>query len=63
MILFLKNVVFRFIFFLQNPTPAPTSSSQNCDYKELITNLHDRISLMVTVDEDLRNRLDTVNKK
>lgn len=44
-------------------TPAPTTTSASCDYKELLTNLHDRISLMVTVDEDLRTRLDNIEKK
>ncbi|XP_073838867.1 angiopoietin-4 isoform X2 [Musca autumnalis] len=47
-----------------NQTPGgATSSSVHCDYKELLTNLHDRVSLMVTVDEDLRQRLDTIEKK
>lgn len=46
-----------------NQSPATSTSSHNCDYKEVITNLHDRISLMVTVDEDLRLRLDNIEKK
>lgn len=44
--------------------PVPQASvSHNCDYRELLTNLHDRISLLVTVDEDLRQRLDSIDKK
>ncbi|XP_061398437.1 fibrinogen-like protein 1 [Musca vetustissima] len=46
-----------------NHAPASTYTSPHCDYKELLTNLHDRVSLMVTVDEDLRQRLDTIEKK
>ncbi|XP_037825510.1 fibrinogen-like protein 1 isoform X1 [Lucilia sericata] len=47
----------------QTPSTSSVSTSHNCDYKELITNLHDRISLLATVDEDLRKRLDNIEKK
>uniref|UniRef100_A0A1I8MFB2 Fibrinogen C-terminal domain-containing protein n=1 Tax=Musca domestica TaxID=7370 RepID=A0A1I8MFB2_MUSDO len=46
-----------------NHSSAGTSPSLHCDYKELLTNLHDRVSLMISVDEDLRQRLDTIEKK
>ncbi|KAM7356057.1 uncharacterized protein ACRADG_001920 isoform 3-T3 [Cochliomyia hominivorax] len=44
-------------------TSSAVSTSQNCDYKELLTSLHDRVSLLATVDEDLRKRLDNIEKK
>ncbi|XP_065360443.1 fibrinogen C domain-containing protein 1 isoform X2 [Calliphora vicina] len=47
----------------QSPASMPVSTTHNCDYKELITNLHDRVSLLATVDEDLRKRLDSIEKK
>ncbi|XP_075160205.1 uncharacterized protein LOC142233239 isoform X2 [Haematobia irritans] len=46
----------------QTPTTNSTTST-HCDYKELLTNLHDRVSLMVTVDEDLRKRLENIENK
>uniref|UniRef100_A0A1I8PNN3 Fibrinogen C-terminal domain-containing protein n=1 Tax=Stomoxys calcitrans TaxID=35570 RepID=A0A1I8PNN3_STOCA len=47
-----------------NQSSAPVAaSSPHCDYKELLTNLHDRVSLMVSVDEDLRKRLENIENK
>nr|AAL28518.1 GM10015p [Drosophila melanogaster] len=34
-----------------------------CDYKELMTNLHDRVGILVTLDEDQRHRLEVIDKK
>ncbi|KRK01073.1 fibrinogen C domain-containing protein 1 isoform X1 [Drosophila yakuba] len=42
---------------------ASTTSVPRCDYKELMTNLHDRIGILVTLDEDQRHRLEVIDKK
>ncbi|XP_039488357.1 fibrinogen-like protein 1 isoform X2 [Drosophila santomea] len=42
---------------------ATTTSVPRCDYKELMTNLHDRIGILVTLDEDQRHRLEVIDKK
>ncbi|XP_017070911.1 angiopoietin-related protein 7 isoform X2 [Drosophila eugracilis] len=41
---------------------APTSPPR-CDYRELMTNLHDRVGVLVTLDEDQRHRLEVIDKK
>ncbi|XP_033160236.1 ficolin-2 isoform X2 [Drosophila mauritiana] len=43
---------------IATPTSAP-----RCDYKELMTNLHDRVGILVTLDEDQRHRLEVIDKK
>ncbi|XP_034481413.1 angiopoietin-related protein 7 [Drosophila innubila] len=40
-------------------TPAP----QHSEIKELMTNLHDRVGVLATLDEDQRNRLEVIDKK
>ncbi|XP_017098119.2 fibrinogen C domain-containing protein 1 isoform X2 [Drosophila bipectinata] len=47
-------------------TPASSTIAAaplRCDYKELMTNLHDRVGILVTLDEDQRNRLEVIDKK
>ncbi|KMY97384.1 angiopoietin-related protein 7 isoform X2 [Drosophila simulans] len=43
---------------IATPTTAP-----RCDYKEMMTNLHDRVGILVTLDEDQRHRLEVIDKK
>ncbi|EDW50350.1 ficolin-2 isoform X2 [Drosophila sechellia] len=43
---------------IATPTSAP-----RCDYKEMMTNLHDRVGILVTLDEDQRHRLEVIDKK
>ncbi|XP_017009860.2 fibrinogen C domain-containing protein 1 isoform X1 [Drosophila takahashii] len=40
----------------------PTSPPK-CDYREMMTNLHDRVGILVTLDEDQRHRLEIIDKK
>ncbi|KQS43512.1 fibrinogen C domain-containing protein 1 isoform X2 [Drosophila erecta] len=42
---------------------ATSTSLPRCDYKELMTNLHDRVGILVTLDEDQRHRLEVIDKK
>ncbi|GBP95193.1 hypothetical protein EVAR_72557_1 [Eumeta japonica] len=59
-----RNTVTRWKANQSPATSAVTSSSNhNSDYKELMTNLHDRVSLLVTMHEDLRKRFDSIEKK
>ncbi|XP_017029814.1 fibrinogen C domain-containing protein 1 isoform X1 [Drosophila kikkawai] len=53
---------------VRNNFRTPVSSSlplnpARCDYKELMTNLHDRVGILVTLDEDQRHRLEVIDKK
>ncbi|KAM8709249.1 hypothetical protein ACLKA7_016111 [Drosophila subpalustris] len=41
------------------PLPAP----QHSEIKELMTNLHDRVGVLATLDEDQRHRLQVIDKK
>ncbi|XP_016966837.1 fibrinogen-like protein 1 isoform X2 [Drosophila biarmipes] len=41
---------------------SPTSPPK-CDYKEMMTNLHDRVGILVTLDEDQRHRLEVIDQK
>ncbi|XP_068142845.1 angiopoietin-related protein 7 isoform X2 [Drosophila tropicalis] len=41
-------------------TPAATA---HCEYKELMTKLHDRVGILATLDEDQRHRLEVIDKK
>lgn len=44
------------------PTAAATTTPA-CDYKELLSNLHDRVAILASLDEDQRNRLESISKK
>ncbi|XP_064548939.1 angiopoietin-related protein 7 isoform X2 [Drosophila montana] len=45
-------------------TPAPaTTPPQHNEIKELVTNLHDRVGILATLDEDQRHRLEVIDKK
>ncbi|KAH8268734.1 hypothetical protein KR018_000445 [Drosophila ironensis] len=49
---------------IRTPPSGPSAGTlMRCDYKELMTNLHDRVGLLVTLDEDQRNRLEVIDKK
>ncbi|XP_030567213.1 angiopoietin-related protein 7 isoform X2 [Drosophila novamexicana] len=46
------------------PAPAPvTAPPQHNEIKELMTNLHDRVGILATLDEDQRHRLEVIDKK
>ncbi|XP_034655290.1 fibrinogen C domain-containing protein 1 isoform X3 [Drosophila subobscura] len=47
---------------LASPVSAPTTPPR-CEYKELMTNLHDRVGILATLDEDQRHRLEVIDKK
>ncbi|XP_022215487.2 angiopoietin-4 isoform X2 [Drosophila obscura] len=40
-----------------------TTTPPRCEYKELMTNLHDRVGILATLDEDQRHRLEVIDKK
>uniref|UniRef100_A0A6P4DZB7 Angiopoietin-4 isoform X2 n=1 Tax=Drosophila rhopaloa TaxID=1041015 RepID=A0A6P4DZB7_DRORH len=40
-----------------------STSMPRVDYKDLMSNLHDRVGVLVTLDEDQRNRLEAIDKK
>uniref|UniRef100_A0A1A9UJI1 Fibrinogen C-terminal domain-containing protein n=1 Tax=Glossina austeni TaxID=7395 RepID=A0A1A9UJI1_GLOAU len=42
---------------------APNPNTYNCDYKDLLTKMHDRVNLLVSMDEDQRKHLDNIDKK
>uniref|UniRef100_A0A0A1WR84 Angiopoietin-4 n=1 Tax=Zeugodacus cucurbitae TaxID=28588 RepID=A0A0A1WR84_ZEUCU len=42
---------------------APRSDEMANTCKDLLTNLHDRVSVLATLDEDLRNRLENIENK
>uniref|UniRef100_A0A1A9W369 Fibrinogen C-terminal domain-containing protein n=1 Tax=Glossina brevipalpis TaxID=37001 RepID=A0A1A9W369_9MUSC len=42
---------------------APNPNTYNCDYKDLLTKIHDRVNILVSTDEDQRKRLDNIEKK
>ncbi|XP_023173976.1 angiopoietin-related protein 7 isoform X2 [Drosophila hydei] len=44
------------------PTLAPTAAQHN-EMKELMSNLHDRVGILATLDEDQRHRLEVIDKK
>ncbi|XP_034655288.1 fibrinogen C domain-containing protein 1 isoform X2 [Drosophila subobscura] len=48
--------------FRASPVSAPTTPPR-CEYKELMTNLHDRVGILATLDEDQRHRLEVIDKK
>ncbi|XP_037722185.1 fibrinogen C domain-containing protein 1 isoform X2 [Drosophila subpulchrella] len=41
---------------------SPTSPPK-CDYRDMMTNLHDRVGILVTLDEDQRHRLEVIDQK
>ncbi|XP_053955346.1 angiopoietin-related protein 7 isoform X1 [Anastrepha ludens] len=41
--------------------PSSDGTSKNCE--NLLTNLHDRVSVLASLDEDLRRRLENIEKK
>ncbi|XP_030385695.1 angiopoietin-4 isoform X2 [Scaptodrosophila lebanonensis] len=45
----------------RRPQTGPASS--HCEYKDLLSNLHDRVGVLATLDEDQRNRLESIDKK
>ncbi|XP_034137207.1 fibrinogen C domain-containing protein 1 isoform X3 [Drosophila guanche] len=47
---------------LASPVSA-TTTPPRCEYKELMTNLHDRVGILATLDEDQRHRLEVIDKK
>ncbi|BFF99538.1 fibrinogen C domain-containing protein 1 [Drosophila madeirensis] len=48
--------------FRASPVSA-TTTPPRCEYKELMTNLHDRVGILATLDEDQRHRLEVIDKK
>uniref|UniRef100_B4N575 GK20518 n=1 Tax=Drosophila willistoni TaxID=7260 RepID=B4N575_DROWI len=46
------------------PSSRSTSAATaHCEYKELMTKLHDRVGILATLDEDQRHRLEVIDKK
>ncbi|XP_043063719.1 fibrinogen C domain-containing protein 1 isoform X4 [Drosophila ficusphila] len=43
--------------------PGPPTFPPSCDFKELMANLQDRVSVLVTLDQDQRHRLEVIDKK
>lgn len=57
------------VYFMQHNTAVsatPTTNPpapQHSEIKELMTNLHDRVGVLATLDEDQRHRLEVIDKK
>ncbi|XP_023033399.1 angiopoietin-related protein 7 isoform X2 [Drosophila willistoni] len=42
---------------------STSAATAHCEYKELMTKLHDRVGILATLDEDQRHRLEVIDKK
>ncbi|CAD7003088.1 unnamed protein product [Ceratitis capitata] len=50
-------------FHFRKSSAAPKSDEMANTCKDLLTNLHDRVSVLASLDEDLRKRLESIENK